>query len=128
MSENTEDRVLKLQDRLTWPGIAKLAVGGATGVLGWTMYVKSDLWFPRLLESPVALAILVGCAGVAAYAASQARLLTLVDAKTMQMQNMFSTETTNLRAELAESRRSERSCAESLAAVRERLAALEAVK
>lgn len=124
--------LLTLHDRLAWQGLAKLAGLGALVLMGRLLWVRADLWFPRLVDSPVALALLVCCALVATYAIVQDRLVSRVDQRTDQVHSLLQSELarvrddmTALRAELSDTRNAEMDCRRQNAALSERLLRLE---
>ena len=127
--------LLTLHDRLAWHGLAKLAGLVLIVVIGRQLWARADLWFPRLVDSPVALALLVCCGLVAAYAIVQDRLVSRVDQRTDQVHAMLQGQLVELRAdqallraELAESRAAERECRQQYAALSERIGKVETAR
>lgn len=125
-------RLLNLHDRLTWPGIARLV--GLCVALGVVvqMYRRADLWVPRLLDSPVAIALMVACGIVAAYAVVQDRLVSRVDERTDRVHTLLREEIERLRsdqlglrAELAQARADERDCINRTVELAARISAME---
>lgn len=129
---STIARLLALHDKLTWPGIARMVAFGFALVAVHQMYQRADLWFPRLMDSPVALALMVGCAIVATYAVVQDRLVSRVDERTDRVHTPLREEIERLRsdqlglrAELAQARADERDCINRTVELAARISAME---